>query len=355
MFFRAAGLAYAPYLLEGLNTVGLSAILALSLNVILGYCGMFNMGHAAFFAVGAYTTAVLNLDFGWPVLWTLPAAGLAAGLFAAAVAGPIIHLRGDYLLIVTIGIVEIVRIALTNDVFGLTGGPNGRFGIARPTFFGFRITQPQHFFYLIWLSVALSLFLFRRLEGSRFGRALKFIKEDPVAAEGIGINTSRHKLMAFVIGAVWAGFAGTLYAARMRTISPDSFNFSESVLLFTIVILGGSGSQRGVLLGTFLVMGLPELFRFLRESRLLVFGAALVVMMIFRPQGLLPPRPAVYSLQPPWDGLPGQGGAANGAFGGNGDGGADGKTGGGDGDAEAASGDPGDAPDGRADPRGEGK
>jgi branched-chain amino acid transport system permease protein len=319
VFFRMAGLASAPYWLDVLNTVGLYAILALSLNVILGHAGMFHMGHAAFFAVGAYVTAVLNLDCGWPVLWTLPVAGLAAGLFAAVVAGPIIHLRGDYLLIVTIGIVEIIRIALTNDVFGLTGGPNGRMGIARPSVFGFRITRPQHFFYLIWLGVAVSLLMFRSLERSRFGRALKFIKEDPVAAEGIGINTSRHKLLAFVIGAVWAGFAGTLYAARMRTISPDSFNFSESVLLFTIVILGGSGSQRGVLLGSFLIMGLPELFRGFQESRLLVFGAALVVMMIFRPQGLLPPKPRVYALPRPWDSIPGGGGGEReGAFDGNG-------------------------------------
>jgi branched-chain amino acid transport system permease protein len=321
VFFRAAGLVSAPYWLDVLNTVGLYAILALSLNVILGHCGMFHMGHAAFFAVGAYVTAVLNLDYGWPVLWTLPVAGIAAGLFAAVVAGPIIHLRGDYLLIVTIGIVEIIRIALTNDIFGLTGGPNGRMGIARPSVFGFRITRPQHFFYLIWFSVAVSLVMFRRLELSRFGRALKFIKEDPVAAEGIGINTSRHKLLAFVIGAVWAGFAGTLYAARMRTISPDSFNFNESVVLFTIVILGGSGSQRGVLLGSFLIMGLPELFRGFQNSRLLVFGAAMVVMMIFRPQGLLPSRPASYHLPPPWDRQPGGGGAGpGGAFGGNGDG-----------------------------------
>jgi branched-chain amino acid transport system permease protein len=330
VLFRAAGLASAPYWLDVLNTVGLYAILALSLNVILGHAGMFNMGHAAFFAVGAYVTAVLNLDCGWPVLWTLPVAGLAAGLFAAVVAGPIIHLRGDYLLIVTIGIVEIIRIALTNDVFGLTGGPNGRMGIARPSVFGFRITKPQHFFYLIWVFVAVSLLMFRRLELSRFGRALKFIKEDPVAAEGIGINTSRHKLLAFVIGAAWAGFAGTIYAARMRTISPDSFNFNESVLLFTIVILGGSGSRGGVLLGSFLVMGLPELFRGFQDSRLLVFGAALVVMMIFRPQGLLPPKQAAYSLPPPWDALPGRAGARNGAFAGQGGG-----SGGSSGSAEA--------------------
>jgi branched-chain amino acid transport system permease protein len=302
--FKALGLKSTLYWLEVCNTVGLYAILALSLNIILGHAGMFHMGHAAFFAIGAYVTAILNLSYGWSILSTLPIAGLAAGLFAGIVAGPIIHLRGDYLLIVTIGIVEIIRIALVNNIFGVTGGPNGLVGIGRPTFFGFRITRPQHFFYLIWITVAITLILFHFLENSRFGRALKFIKEDPVAAEGIGINTSRYKLLAFVIGAMWAGFAGTLYASRMRTISPDSFNFEESVLLFTIVILGGSGSQRGVLLGSFLIIGLPEIFRGFHDKRLLVFGAALVLMMIFRPQGLLPPRQNKYKLPKPWDTIP---------------------------------------------------
>lgn len=285
-----------PYWLDVLNMVGLYAILALSLNVILGHAGMFHMGHAAFFAVGAYATAILNTSYGWPIFATLPVAGVAAGLFAMVVAAPIIHLRGDYLLVVTIGIVEIVRIALVNDIFGLTGGSNGLVGIARPVLFGFKLTRPHHFFYLIWGFVALSMLLFYWLEHSRFGRALKYIKEDPVAAEGMGVNTARYKLLAFGIGAVWAGFVGTIYASQMRTISPGSFNFWESVVLFTIVILGGSGNQKGVLLGAFLVMGLPELFRGLQSSRLLFFGAALVVMMIFRPQGLLPPKPRKYTL-----------------------------------------------------------
>ncbi|MDR2199420.1 MAG: branched-chain amino acid ABC transporter permease [Deltaproteobacteria bacterium] len=301
MIFKITGLATARYWLDLLNTVGLYAILALSLNVILGHAGMFNMGHAAFFAVGAYTTAVLNTLCGFGVFLTLPLAGAAAGLFAYVVARPIIHLRGDYLLIVTIGIVEIIRIALVNDIFGVTGGPNGIVGISRPILFGYRVSRPHQFFYLIWFFVALTYILFHFLERSRFGRALKFIKEDTVAAEGIGVDASRYKLMAFVIGAVFAGFAGTLYSAKMGTISPDSFNFAESVILFTIVILGGSGSQKGVLLGAFLVMGLPEVFRGFENYRLLIFGAALVVMMIFRPQGLIPPVPARYVLPPPWD------------------------------------------------------
>ncbi len=296
LFFALPGFGLDPYWLGVLNQVGLYALLALSLNIILGHAGMFHMGHAAFFAVGAYTTAILNTVHGWPILATLPVAGLAAGLFALLVAAPIIHLRGDYLLVVTIGIVEIVRIALVNNLFGLTGGSNGIFGIARPVLFGMKLTKPWQFFYLIWGFTAVSMLLFHWLENSRFGRALNFIREDPVAAEGVGVNTTHYKLMAFVIGAVWAGFVGTLYASQMRTISPGSFNFWESVVLFTIVILGGSGNQKGVLLGAFLVVGLPELLRELKDSRLLFFGAALVLMMIFRPQGLLPPKGRTYRL-----------------------------------------------------------
>ncbi len=292
----AAPLALDRYWVDVLNSVGLYLILALSLNVILGYAGMFHMGHAAFYAIGAYTTAIINTRYGVPVLWAMPLSGVAAALFALVVARPIIHLRGDYLLIVTIGMVEIVRIALINDIFGLTGGANGIFGISRPELFGFRITQPKHFFYLIWFFAALTVLLFSLLENSRFGRALKYLKEDEVAAEGSGINTARYKLAAFILGAGWAGMCGTLFAAKMTIISPESFNFWESVVLFMIVILGGSGSIPGVILGAFLVMGLPELFRDFADARLLIFGLALMVMMIVRPQGLLPPRPRKHDL-----------------------------------------------------------
>jgi branched-chain amino acid transport system permease protein len=294
-------ISMGPYILDLLSMVGLYALLSLSLNVILGHAGMFHMGHAAFFAIGAYTTANLNLTYGWSIMATLPAAALMSGLMALIVAVPVIHLRGDYLLIVTIGIVEIVKIALTNDIFGLTGGPNGLISIARPSIFGFRITRPQHFFYLIWIMVGLTMILFNWLEDSRFGRALKYIKEDTVAAEGMGINTTAYKLLAFVIGAAWAGMAGTIFASKMRTISPDSFTFGESVIMFTIVILGGSGNQKGVILGAFLVMGLPELFRNFQDMRLLAFGGALVAMMIFRPQGLWPPKPIKRRLPYPYN------------------------------------------------------
>lgn len=295
------GLALMPvlvntYWVDVLNNVGLYAILGLSLNLIVGHAGLFNLGHAAFYAVGAYTAAILNTQYHVPILWLLPLCALTAGLFALIVTRPIIHLRGDYLCIVTIGVGEIVRIALVNNVFGITGGSNGIFGISRPTMFGYTIRSPQQFFYLIWLFAAGTIFLFYRLENSRFGRALNYLREDEVAAEGSGINTSRYKLMSFVIGAAWAGMAGNIFAAKMTIISPESFSFWESVLMFTLVILGGSGSIPGVVLGAFLIIGLPEFFRGFANARMMIFGAAMMAMMIFRTGGILPARPRVYKL-----------------------------------------------------------
>lgn len=284
------------YWTEVAVNVGLYALLALSLNVILGQAGIFHMGHAAFYAVGAYVTAILNTHYQIPILLLIPVAGAAAALFALLVARPIIHLRGDYLLIVTIGIVEIVRIALINDVFGLTGGANGIFGIARPELFGIKIRKAIQFYYLIWIMVGLTVLLFHWLSESRFGRALNCIKEDDTAAEGCGMDVAHLKLMAFVIGAFWAGMAGNLFAAKMTIISPSSFTFWESVVVFAVVILSG-GSQIGVLLGTFLIVALPEMFRDFASARMLVFGLAMMIMMVVRPQGLLPPSPRRYDVR----------------------------------------------------------
>ena len=284
------------YWTEVAVNVGLYALLALSLNVIPGQAGIFHMGHAAFYAVGAYVTAILNTHYQIPILLLIPVAGAAAALFALIVARPIIHLRGDYLLIVTIGIVEIVRIALINDVFGLTGGANGIFGIARPELFGIKIRKAIQFYYLIWIMVGFTVLLFHWLSESRFGRALNCIKEDDTAAEGCGMDVAHLKLMAFVIGAFWAGMAGNLFAAKMTIISPSSFTFWESVVVFAVVILSG-GSQIGVLLGTFLIVALPEMFRDFASARMLVFGLAMMIMMVVRPQGLLPPSPRRYDVR----------------------------------------------------------
>ena len=272
------------------------SLLALSLNLLTGIAGQVSLGHAAFYAVGAYVTAILNTHYQIPILLLIPVAGAAAALFALVVARPIIHLRGDYLLIVTIGIVEIVRIALINDVFGLTGGANGIFGIARPEIFGIKIRKAIQFYYLIWIMVGLTVLLFHWLSESRFGRALNCIKEDDTAAEGCGMDVAHLKLMAFVIGAFWAGMAGNLFAAKMTIISPSSFTFWESVVVFAVVILSG-GSQIGVLLGTFLIVALPEMFRDFASARMLVFGLAMMIMMVVRPQGLLPPSPRRYDVR----------------------------------------------------------
>ena len=284
------------YWTEVAVNVGLYALLALSLNVILGQAGIFHMGHAAFYAVGAYVTAILNTHYQIPILLLIPVAGAAAALFALIVARPIIHLRGDYLLIVTIGIVEIVRIALINVVFGLTGCANGIFGIARPELFGIKIRKANHFYYLIWIMVVLTVLLFHWLSETRFGRALNCIKEDDTDADGCGMDVAHLKLMAFVIGAFWAGMAGNLFAAKMTIISPSSFTFWESVVVFAVVILSG-GSQIGVLLGTFLIVALPEMFRDFASARMLVFGLAMMIMMVVRPQGLLPPSPRRYDVR----------------------------------------------------------
>lgn len=268
------------------------AILGLSLNVILGGAGLYNLGHAAFYAVGAYTTAILNTQLGIPTLLLLPVAALTAAVFGALISRPILHLRGDYLLIVTVGFAEIVRIALRNNVFGLTGGPNGILGIARPELFGLRLSSPMHFYYLSLFFVVLTVFIAVRLERSRVGRAWNYIREDELAAESMGIDTTRFKFLAFVTGAALAGMAGNIYAAKMTVIAPESFAFWESVVIFAIVILGGTGSIPGVFLGTFGMVVLPQLpaLRGLQDSRMLVFGAAMVLMMIFRPQGLWPSR-----------------------------------------------------------------
>ncbi len=294
-FFFILPISGSPYWIDlGVN-IGFYTLLALSLNVILGQAGIFNMGHMAFYAVGAYTTAILNTTCGWPIFWTMPLAGCAAAFFAALVARPIIHLRGDYLLIVTIGIVEIVRIALLNDIFGLTGGSNGIFGISRPVFFGLRIVKPIHFYYLVWGMVGISFALFYMMRRSRFGRALNYIKTDDVAAEACGINVAHYKLLAFVLGAFWAGMTGSIYAAKMTTIAPESFSFMESCIIFAVVILGG-GSQLGVLVSAFVFIGLPEVFRQFNDCRMLLFGLAMMLMMIWRPQGLLPALPRLYAV-----------------------------------------------------------
>ena len=289
------------------------ALLGLSLNIILGYAGLFQLGHAAFYAVGAYTTAILSTKFDISIFVLLPVSALVAAIFAILISRPILHLRGDYLCIVTIGFGEIVRIALRNDASSLvflskipglgflesalaglvvTGGPNGIFGIHRPEILGFVFRRQGHYFYLFLAFVAFTIFAMRRLENSRLGRAWTCVREDELAAEAMGIDTVRVKLLAFAVGAAWAGVAGNLYASWVTVIAPESFSFWESVIMFCIVVLGGTGSIPGVLVGTVGMVVLPELLREvllnIQQWRMLIFGAAMIIMMVVRPEGLWP-------------------------------------------------------------------
>lgn len=266
------------------------ALLGLSLNIILGYAGLFQLGHAAFYAVGAYTVAILNTRFGVPVIVLIPLSGLLAAIFGVLISRPILHLRGDYLCIVTIGFGEIVRIALRN--LEITGGPNGIFGIGRPSLFGITLRQQWHYYYLFLGFVVLTVFAMKRLEDSRLGRAWLYVREDELAAEAMGVDTVHVKLLAFALGAAWAGVVGGLYASWITVIAPESFSFWESVVMFCIVVLGGTASIPGVFVGTIGMIVLPELLRDILSNilqwRMLVFGAAMIAMMIFRPEGLWP-------------------------------------------------------------------
>jgi len=268
---------------------GIYALLGLSLNIVLGEVGLFDLGHMGFMAIGAYTTAILNTSFGIPVFLLIPVSALAAAAFAWLVCSPIIHLRGDYLCIVTIGMGEIVRMTLINNPFGITGGPNGVFGINFLSLGDFFIVDsPKESYFVIWSLVGLSIIALINLQRSRIGRAWNCIREDEIAAESSGIDVRYYKLLAFVLGAGLAGVAGNIYASKLMIVSPESFSFMESCLLFCIILIGGMGSIPGVLIGSAAISLFPEAFRTFARYRMLIFGVAMVVMMIFRPGGLWP-------------------------------------------------------------------
>jgi branched-chain amino acid transport system permease protein len=266
---------------------GIYALLGLSLNIVLGEVGLFDLGHTGFYAIGAYATAILNTQLHLPILLLLPISALAAGLFAWIVTAPVIHLKGDYLCIVTIGIGEIVRLTMINNPLGLTGGPNGINGIDTPVLI-VPIISSRQFYYLIWGLIALITFALIRLQRSRVGRAWNYIREDETAAEALGVDVRHYKLAAFVIGAAIAGVAGNIYASKQMSVSPESFTFMESSLLFCIVLLGGLGSIPGTMLGAIAITIFPEIFRPFAKYRLMFFGLALLFMMIFKPAGILP-------------------------------------------------------------------
>lgn len=287
-------------------------MLALGLNVVVGLAGLLDLGYVAFYAVGAYTFALLSQYFGISFWLALPLGACLAALFGLVLGFPVLRLRGDYLAIVTLGFGEIIRILLNNMTW-LTGGPNGIGGIPDPTLFGMefgrRIKEEgnssfhevfgiayssEHkiiFLYLIALVLAVfTAVVIRRFTKMPVGRSWEALREDEIAARSLGLSRTSVKLSAFTIGAFFAGFAGTVFASKQGFISPESFVFLESAIILAIVVLGGMGSQIGVILAAIAVVILPELAREFSEFRMLIFGAAMVLMMVWRPQGLLPMR-----------------------------------------------------------------
>jgi branched-chain amino acid transport system permease protein len=274
------------YYRDIMTLTGVYIVLALGLNIVVGQAGLLNLGYVAFYAIGAYTYAIFSTTFGlafWP---GLVAGAISAAVFAVILGIPTLRLRGDYFAIVTLGLGEITRIIL-NNWDSVTGGPNGISKIGRPVIAGYVMQKTLDFYYLILLILVVTVFAMKRLMVSRIGRAWIAIREDEIAAEAMGINTFRLKLLAFVIGSAWAGMTGVFFAAKMAFISPESFTFFESVMILCMVVLGGMGSIPGIILGALLLITLPEIFRDFQDYRMLAFGAALVLMMIFRPQGLL--------------------------------------------------------------------
>ena len=274
------------YYRDVLTLTAMYAVLALGLNLVVGQVGLLNLGYVAFYAIGAYTYAILSTRYGLP-FWPGLAVGAAASAFLALLIGlSTLKLRGDYFAIVTLGLGEITRIVLNNSD-SLTGGPNGISGIGRPVLGSIVLTTPLHFYYLILAIAVITVFAMDRLIASRVGRAWIAIREDEIAAEAMGLNTFRLKLLAFVVASSWAGAVGVFFAAKMAFVSPESFTFFESVMILCMVVLGGMGSIPGIILGAFLLITLPELLREFADYRMLGFGVALVLMMVFRPQGLL--------------------------------------------------------------------
>ena len=274
--------------------------LGLGLNIVVGLAGMLDLGYIAFYGVGAYTYALLNLQYGMSFWVALPFAALFACISGCIIGYPTLRMRGDYLAIVTLGFGEIVRIIL-NNWMELTNGPNGLLGIKPPGIYypsfahGFSLEflylKKLHYLYYVILFLCIfTIVAVYRLNYSRIGRAWEAIREDETVAELMGVNTFRLKLLAYAMGAIFGGIAGAFFSARMRFVSPESFSFLESAMVLSMVVLGGMASIPGIILGTFALIVLPEVFREIELYRMLAFGAAMTLMMLFRPEGLIPAK-----------------------------------------------------------------
>jgi len=289
----------SPYTTGIITSALIYIILGLGLNIVVGLGGLLNLGYAAYFGVGAYTYAILNMNFGVDFWVALPLGGIASALFGFIVGLPVLRLKGDYLAIVTLGFGEMTRI-VTENFDSLTNGSSGIAKIPKPSFFGhtFGYFGSTRYIYLIALAVViLVIFIVWRMENSRVGRSWVAMREDDIACESMGIDLHKSKLTLFIISAAIAGIAGVLFAAKNTFINPQSFTVWESIMILCIVVLGGKGSVRGVILGALILILLPEYLRAFQQYRMLIFGFLLVVMMVFRPGGIIQNVRKVYKIE----------------------------------------------------------
>jgi branched-chain amino acid transport system permease protein len=274
--------------------------LGLGLNIVVGLCGLLDLGYIAFYGVGAYTYALLSIHYDFSFWLSLPLAALLAAAAGCIIGYPTLRMRGDYLAIVTLGFGEIVRLIL-NNWMSLTNGPNGVLGIKAPgawvpdfarglSLEHVWLTRPKELYFVILGLAVFTILAVYRLNYSRIGRAWEAIREDETAAELMGVNTFLLKLLSYAMGAVFGGLAGAFFAAKMRFVSPESFTFLESAMVLAMVVLGGLGSIPGVILGVLALIALPEVFREFEMYRMLVFGGAMTLMMVVKPRGLWPAK-----------------------------------------------------------------
>jgi branched-chain amino acid transport system permease protein len=289
IFFATFPWLFSLYQTNIMITALIYVVVGLGLNIVVGLAGLLDLGYVAFYAVGAYSYALLNHHFGIGFWLALPIGGLLGFIFGIILGFPVLRLRGDYLAIVTLGFGEIIRLVLENwNAFSF--GPSGIANIPRPGFFGIELSLHQAHIYLYYLMVGLSLltvFVVRRLQDSRIGRAWMALREDEIACQAMGIDKTKTKLSAFALGATWAGMGGVMFAAKTTFINPASFTIWESIIILCIVVLGGMGSIIGVICGAFILILLPEYLRAFSEYRMMIFGIVLVSMMVFRPEGII--------------------------------------------------------------------
>lgn len=287
-------LVLGTYLSEVVDNIGIFVLMGLGLNIVVGFAGLLDLGYVAFFAIGAYTMAILtsqgSLGTAGLSFWAaLPIAVLAAVIAGILLGIPVLRMRGDYLAIVTLGFGEIIRILALSDLLKpYIGGAQGVLQIPKPSLFGFRLIQPEYLYYIILAGSALAWFVSWRLSEARLGRQWKAMREDEDVAEAMGIRLVTTKLLAFGIGAAFSGLAGAIFAPKLTSIFPHSFSLLISINVLSLIIVGGIGSLPGVVVGALVLVGLPELLREFDEYRLLMYGALLIVMMLAKPEGFWP-------------------------------------------------------------------